>query len=287
MACRRRRQHSFGGRCERRTPNNVDKLAFKYMMCKVESSTDSDSGTSPRWSDTSTMGCVSSAPECGTLHRMAAQRPAVRPAVRPGCSSLCLDPYDGSSEDSDESVGNAAVTRRMKEQGRGGSGGGRFFGRSRRFSLNHPTTSVFREVLKNSQRDLVTEQPLPQDIQMNCGSESELWVCELDTPTSSKGGCGDLTGRTTDDLTAQAQTVKMQPQLDDSGFLGTTSCTPVGRNASWLLDSSSERSPSPRDLLSLSKRKLVIPGAEGIELGRRKRQCVINMEDEEAGDTVM
>ncbi|XP_047197642.1 uncharacterized protein LOC124852599 [Hippoglossus stenolepis] len=272
----------------------MEQLAFKYMdMCKVESSTDTDSEISPRWSDTSTMGCVSSAPESGTLRRTL--RP-LKPAARHGCSSLFLDPYDGSSEDSDESHFDVSVSRRTRQQG-GGGGGRRFLGRSRRFILHHPASVALRDVMKDGTRDPATAQQLqhPVDVQMKCGSDSELWVYELDTlPShSDREVCGDLAAKKTNDSPACAQTMDIELQLHDSGLLASRSSTPhmpgpltpVGRGSSWMLDSSSERSPSPCDLRSLYKRKLGLPGAEVVEVGQRKRQCVVNMGEEEAGDS--
>ncbi|XP_039992313.1 uncharacterized protein LOC120794964 isoform X2 [Xiphias gladius] len=281
MACRRRRQdHS-----DRHIPNNMDQLALKYLMCKVESSTDSDSEISPRWSDTSTMGCVSSAPECGTVRRTL----PLKPAARHGCYSLFLDPYDGSSEDSDESNIDVGVSRRTRQQGQGG--GCRFSGRSRRFILHHPASVALREMMRSGMRDPVTEQQHLLDVQMKCGSDSELWVCELDTlPShSDKDGCRDPTAEMPNDSTMHAQIMDIGLQVDDSGLHATRSSTPqtpgpitpVGGSSSWMLDSSSERSPSPCNLRSLYKRKLGLPGAEVVELGQRKRQCVVNMEDKQ------
>ncbi|XP_044231688.1 uncharacterized protein LOC122998766 isoform X1 [Thunnus albacares] len=282
MAHRRRRQHSLPDHSDNHAPNNMDQLAFKYMeMCKVESSTDSDSEISPRWSDTSTMGCVSSAPESGSLGRTL---PLVhKPAGRHGCYSLFLDPYDGSSEDSDESNIDVGVSsRRARQQGKGGF---RFSGRSRRFILHHSPSVVCKEVVTNGMRD----------VQMKCGSDSELWVCELDSlpSRSDRDGNKDLTEEMTNDSTTHTQTmdIKLQCQLDDSGLHATRSSTPhtpgcltpVERSSSQMLDSSSERSPSPCNLRFLYKRKLGLPGTEVVELGQRKRQCVVNMEDEPEG----
>ncbi|XP_018519028.1 uncharacterized protein LOC108874927 isoform X2 [Lates calcarifer] len=294
MACRRRRQHSRPDHSDRRIPNNMDQLAFKYMMCKVESSTDSDSEISPRWSDTSTMGCVGSVPECGTLRRT---RP-LKPAARNGCYSLFLDPYDGSSEDSDESNIDVGVSRRTRQQGQGGGGGGRFSDRSRRFIHHHPASIALREAMKNGMRDPVMEQQHLLDVQMKCGSDPELWVCELDMLPShndklTDDGCRDLTAEMEKDSTIHARTMEIELQLDDSGLHATRSSTPhspgplttMGGSSSWILDSSSERSPSPCNLRSLYKRKLGLPGAEVVELGQRKRQCVVNMEEQEAGDS--
>lgn len=68
----------------------------------MDSSTDSESEVSPRWSDTSNMECGSSAAETKSVPRTRPRGPKV--AERHDCYSMFLDPYDGSSEDSDASV---------------------------------------------------------------------------------------------------------------------------------------------------------------------------------------
>lgn len=182
-----------------------------------------------------------------------------------------------------------SVPSRRTRQGKGGGGGGcRFSGRSRRF-VHHPAS--LREVVKNGMRDPVTEQQHLLDVQMKCGSDSELWVCELDIlpPHRDRDCCKDQKEKMARDSTMPAPTmdVELDCQFDDSGVHDPTSPaaqtpgpgTPVEGSSSQLLDSSSERSPSPCNLRSLHKRKLGFPGAEGVELGQRKRQCVISMED--------
>ncbi|KAA8582077.1 hypothetical protein FQN60_008817 [Etheostoma spectabile] len=251
---RRRRQILLPDHRNRHVPNNVDQLAFKYMeMCKVESSTDSDSEISPRWSDTSTM---------------------------------FLDPYDGSSEDSDKSNIDVGVSsRRTRQQGKSGGGGCRFSGRSRRFTLHHPATVSLRDVVKNGKQDPVTGQQHLLDVQMKCESDSEL---DILSPHSDRDG---LTEEMANDSTMHTQTtdIELHCQFDESDFHATrfsTLHTPgpvtsVGGSWSQMLDSSSERPPCPCDLRSLSKRKMCSPGADVVELGQRKRQCVVNMEDEQ------
>lgn len=182
------------------------------------------------------------------------------------------------------------VSSRRTRQGKGGGGGCRFLGRSRRFSLHHPAS--LREVVKNGMRDPVTEQQHLLDVQMKCGSDSELWVCELDIlPSHSDGdGCRDLKEKMASDSTMHAQTmdVELHCQFDDSGVHAPRSSTPqtsgpvtpVEGSLFQMLDSSSERSPNPYNLRSLYKRKLGFPGAELVELGQRKRQCVVRMEDQ-------
>ncbi|CAM4641708.1 unnamed protein product [Leuciscus chuanchicus] len=71
----------------------VGRLAFKYMeMCKVDSSSDSESDTNPRRSDVSTKGWENSAPESREAPKRLQKN-----------YQQCLDPYDGSSEDSGSS----------------------------------------------------------------------------------------------------------------------------------------------------------------------------------------
>ncbi|XP_054470539.1 uncharacterized protein LOC129103924 [Anoplopoma fimbria] len=293
MACGGRRQLSLPDhRDNRHVPNNVDQLAFKYMeLCKVESSTDSDSEISPRWSDTSTMGCVSSTPERGTFRR---SLPLThKPAGRHGCYSLFLDPYDGSSEDSDQSNIDVGVSsRRTRQKGKGGGGGCRFSGRSRRFILHHPASVAPREVAKNGMREPVTEQQQHLlDVKMKCGSDSELFVCDIMPSHSDRDGCRDLKEEMANDSTMHSQTVdvEMHSQFEDSGLHVTRPSTshtpgpvtPVGGSSSQMLASSSETSPCPCNLRSIYKRKLGFPGAEVMELGQRKRQCVVNMDDQQ------
>ncbi|XP_069007918.1 uncharacterized protein [Embiotoca jacksoni] len=268
----------------------MDHLTFKYMeMCKVESSTDSDSEISPRWSDTSTMGCVSSAPESGT-----SQRPLLlthKPAGRHCCYSLFLDPYDGSSEDSDESHVDVGVSgRQTRPQGKCGGGGCRLSGRSRRLILHHPASVALREVVKNGKRDSVMKQQHLLDVEMKCKSGSDI---DTLSSHSDRGGCVNHAERRVTDLTAHTQTMDMELQLDDSRLDVTSSITPrtpglltpVEGSSSRMLDSSSERSPGSRSLRPYYKRKLSLPGPEVVELRQRKRQCVVNMEDEQEEKT--
>ncbi|XP_058844127.1 uncharacterized protein LOC117422704 isoform X1 [Acipenser ruthenus] len=74
------------GKDAQRSWESVERLAFKYMeKCKVESSTDSDSDTSPE-------GCASSTSESGAAKKGPVSR----------YSLPSLDPYDGCSEDSSD-----------------------------------------------------------------------------------------------------------------------------------------------------------------------------------------
>ncbi|XP_041703130.1 uncharacterized protein LOC121539017 isoform X2 [Coregonus clupeaformis] len=239
-------------------PSSVDKLAFKYMeLCKVESSTDSESDVSPRWSDTSTMGCASSAPES----RQPIQRMLTcthKPVGRFSYHSLSLDPYDGSSEDSDESMGGP---RRPRQ------GGCRYWGRSQRRN-NHPPTVILKEVIKSGGLRDGPMEPHLIDVQMRSASDSELWTC---SHSKGRGPVGETSA--------------------DSGVLATKSspCTPVSLTFVGAAtsvhnvqtpESTSEKSPdSPVPLRGLFKRKFCLPGAETPQDGgHRKRQCVTKME---------
>lgn len=161
-----------------------------------------------------------------------------------------LDPYDGSSEDSDDSDQTAPSRWARRSSGAGGSC--RFLGKNRRFLL-----------LKSGCREPASEQPL-LDVQMTCESEAELWLCEIDLRPSDgeQGGGEDL-----EESTVRAQTMDVQ-LLEDPGVHAPLPSS-VGP------DSSSERSPSP----CLYKRKMCFPGAEVSELGQRKRQRVPSMEE--------
>ncbi|XP_061824213.2 uncharacterized protein [Nerophis lumbriciformis] len=245
MAFRRRRhlipEHSDGGQ-----KSNMEQLANKYMMCKVESSTDSDSEISPRWSDTSTMECVSSAPESGTLKQTL---PLMRePPGKHGCYSLFLDPYDGSSEDSDDTD---VPSRRTRQQGKGG---GRLSRKNRRFILHHPAAIGFRQLVKTP-----PEQQHLVDVHMKCVEDSEVWLCELVSLSSQ----ADLyRGGPAEEMpTGSDVKVKL---FDDSALPSTLSARSPGK---------------PCNLRVLFKRKLAVPAAEGLELGHRKRPCVVNMEE--------
>lgn len=138
-------------------------------------------------------------------------------------------------------------------------------------------------------REPITEQQHVLDAHMKRESDSEVWVCELDTSHSAKDGWGDPRADMANDSAMHTQT--MDIEFDDSGLQTTRSSTPqtpgpltsVGGSSFQMLESSSERSPSPCNPRSIYKRKLGHPGAEEVELGQRKRQCVVSMEDEQEG----
>lgn len=137
-------------------------------------------------------------------------------------------------------------------------------GKNRRFLL-----------LKSGARDPASQQHL-LDVQMTCESEAELWLCEIDIlpSDSDKGGGGEL-----EESAVRAQTTDVQ-LLEESGVLhAPQSSTVTPGNLPQVPDSSSERSHSPCQPRCVYKRKMGCPGAEVSELGQRKRQCVLSMED--------
>ncbi|XP_061072004.1 uncharacterized protein LOC133106279 isoform X2 [Conger conger] len=239
-----------------RSTGCVDRLAFKYMMCKVESSTDSESDTSPRWSDTSTKGCVSSTPESRTTHKTLMFIP------KPGRHQLpSLDPYDGSSEDS----GSSKCGPKGQRQG-----GCRMRSRGRRGTTN---TATFTRGAQAS------TPALPAlDVQMRSSSDSEIRTVDLGllSPRGHKGHVKELA-------------------VDSGMHTESSHCTPgvfayVGVTPVRLPESPAHKSQtgshrlhpkspsSPTSLKSLPKRKSCFPGAEAGERGLRKRQCVMDMD---------
>ncbi|XP_016398753.1 uncharacterized protein LOC107732034 isoform X2 [Sinocyclocheilus rhinocerous] len=119
----------------------VGRLAFRYMMCKVDSSSDSESESNPRWSDVSSKGCESSTPEAPQKLQQNYQQ--------------CLDPYDGSSEDSGSSAEGSRKQR---------PGGFRTKGTGRRLTFN-PASALRDETPADLHR---------VDVQMRSSSDSEL-----------------------------------------------------------------------------------------------------------------
>ncbi|XP_076834285.1 uncharacterized protein LOC143480455 isoform X2 [Brachyhypopomus gauderio] len=152
-----RRQHAATGLCEKRFvqrgPDTVDRLAFKYMMCKVDSSSDSESEASPRWSDASSKSFRG---RTGPKRSSLPQKSFARHCQHP------LDPYDGSSEDS---AASADATKRQKH------GGLRTKGRSRKVASNFPP--LHKEVTRVGPRDFVAVLH-HTDVQMRSSSDSEL-----------------------------------------------------------------------------------------------------------------
>lgn len=175
-----------------------------------------------------------------------------------------LDPYDGSSEDSEESYLNAPRIR-VRRGKSAGVGSCRSLSRNRRFLL---PKSWSRDPHPASEQQLL-------DVQMAVESESELWLCEINgmPSDSNKYGDGDLKESP---LCAETMDVEL---LEDSGVHIPPPSTVRPGNSPQVPDSSSERSPSPCHLRCLHKRKMCFPEAEVSELGQRKRQCVPSMED--------
>ncbi|KAL4613109.1 hypothetical protein GN956_G23371 [Arapaima gigas] len=221
----------------------VEKLALKYMeMCKVESSTDSGSDTSPRWSDTSTKGCTSSVCERRTLQKMMSfvSKPA-------GYHHLVgLDPYDGSSEDSEESAGPRAH----------GQIGFRMHGR------------------KCAVKTGVMAQ-LTADVQMRSSSDSEAWPNDTGVPYPK--GTRLQTEESPTDSGVHNESLLCVPGLS------CTCVTPPGVLKSPAHLSRSHKlylrlPQSPSSERSFPKRKSCVAGAEAGERDLRKRQRVVEME---------
>lgn len=124
-------------------------------------------------------------------------------------------------------------------------------------------------------RDPTTEQQHHLDAQMKCGSEAELWVCDLVSPPSHTDA---------EDMVQDSAMHSRPLPVDESGSSTRQSHSAPGDQRSLqIFDSSSERSQSPCHLTFLYKRKLGGPGADAVETGQRKRQCVVNTEDEPEG----
>ncbi|KAM4540308.1 uncharacterized protein V3H82_022322 [Fundulus diaphanus] len=166
-------------------------------------------------------------------------------AGRHGCCSVFLDPYDGSSEDSDESHGGTG--RQTRQLGKGGGGW-------RRLLLHHAASLTVSETGTNGTRD-----PLRRQSKVQAGAGEARMKC---------AGC-----RRTPEETKDIHAMDVEAPPDAAGC-----CTP-GPDASekrtppQTLSSGSQRSIRPP-----CKRKEPPPGSEAEP---RKRQRVENMEDEE------
>ncbi|XP_058605779.1 uncharacterized protein LOC131523420 isoform X2 [Onychostoma macrolepis] len=129
----------------------VGRLAFKYMMCKVDSSSDSEPESNPRCSDVSSkfnrmmscQGCESGTSEAAERLRRCSGQNYLQ----------CLDPYDGSSEDSGSSAKGSRKQR---------PGGFRAKGTGRRLTFN--PASALRDGRRGEPR---------ADVQMRSSSDSE------------------------------------------------------------------------------------------------------------------
>ncbi|XP_048831651.1 uncharacterized protein LOC125708130 isoform X2 [Brienomyrus brachyistius] len=240
-----------------RCSSSVDRLAFKYMMCKVESSTDSGSDTSPRWSDTSSKGRVSTRHKSGPPRKMltCAQKPAGRHHL------ISLDPYDGSSEDSEMSDDEPRMMRQ---------GVSKLRSRCRRGNTNF--ASFPKDARKCVARPNVVALP-PADVQMKSSSDSEVRM----------GDPGLLSPR------AAMPQIGVETPVDSGVHTESPLCTPaisyVGATPLGLLGSPSRQTglyrqhgESPSFLEIFPKRKSCLPGAEVGERGLRKRQRVVDME---------
>ncbi|XP_055027527.2 uncharacterized protein [Misgurnus anguillicaudatus] len=223
----------------------VCRLAFKYMMCKVDSSSDSESETNPRWSDVSSkQGFEENWAACKKLQRLSRVN-----------YQQCLDPYDGSSEDSSNSSNKGPKRQRHN--------GLRMKGRGRRSAVNLPCARrEMKEV--GTQEDLAEEE-----VTMRSSSDSELEV-------SFCSPCRAVTC--------------LKVELSESGFNSRSSLnSPVVPSGTETTDTRiqlgssqiSPRSPeSPSFHVAFSKRKFFPPSGDCDEGMQRKRPCISDMEVE-------
>ncbi|KAK0139761.1 hypothetical protein N1851_023334 [Merluccius polli] len=274
-------------------PSSVEKLAFKYMeLCKLESSTDSESDISLRSSDTSTMALVStSRPDRRPLQKSMLSL-SHKGGGRLPCYCRFLDPYDGSSEDSDESSSApAGVLGRRPRQQHGGACS-HLLCRGRRFvTLLQPPASVPAEVTKREPRaptaPTSTPGPLllqhPADVQMDSdGSSSEPWVRGPDAPRSSVADQNPAPGETSpasgDGPGGGEEEEEEEDRFEDSGLHSATgSPPPPPPPSAGSASHAAETSPDPGGHSGcLYKRKTM----ETAESGQRKKQCVVSMKEE-------
>ena len=210
-----------------------------------------------------------------------------------------LDPYDGSSEDSDESHHTAGLLGRRPRQH--GCVCSHFLCRSRRFVPPQPPASAPAEVTKRESRPPSATTPgpppLPQqpaDVQMDSdGSSSELWVSPW-SPVCDPSGRRDPAGQTG---SGHSCPEGEDERFEDSGLHRSTIRSPtpppsvrspprtaeaVGEGPFPGPSGSSERSPGPSGYgCCLYKRKIMGPhGMEAVESGQRKKQCVVSMKEE-------
>lgn len=152
-------------------------------------------------------------------------------------------------------------------------------GRTRRFPLHHPP-------MKIGPINPLAEQKHLLEVQMKCDSASDLWVCELDVLSSSSGRDGGRPlQKTSADSTvhSQAMDIDLQCHYDHPGLHNPRSFAAESRVESSLfhgMDGSSERAPSCCNPKSLYKRKLDLLGAEMAALEKRKKLCMVSVEQE-------
>ncbi|CAL8273519.1 unnamed protein product [Merluccius merluccius] len=256
-------------------------------MCKVESSTDSESDISLRSSDTSTMALVStSRPDRRPLQKTMLSL-SHKGGGRLPCYCRFLDPYDGSSEDSDESSSPpAGVLGRRPRQQHGGACS-HLLCRGRRFvTLLQPPASVPAEVTKREPRaptaaPTPTPGPLllqhPADVQMDSdGSSSEPWVRGPDAPRSSVADQNPEAGETSPASGDGPGGEEEEDRFEDSGLHSATGSPPPPPSAGSA-SHAAETSPDPGGHgCCLYKRKTM----ETAESGQRKKQRVVSMKEE-------
>lgn len=121
---------------------------------------------------------------------------------------------------------------------------------------------------------------------MKCDSGSDLWVCELDVLSSSSRDGERPPKKTSTESMAhdQAMDIDLDRQFDHSGLHNPRAFaaeSQVERNMFHVLDGPCERAPSCCNPRSLYKRKLELFGVEMAALEKRKKQCMVGMEEEE------
>ncbi|XP_041928718.1 uncharacterized protein LOC121693391 [Alosa sapidissima] len=235
-----------------RGPDRVDILTFKYKeMCKMDSSSDSESDASPRWSDTSSKGNVSSAAE-----RKAAQKLPSMTHKPTGWHNVCIDPYDGSSEDSCTSTNDS---RRPKK------GSCRFWVKFRRGSAMHGPLP--KEVKRSGPADGAGDIHMLSDPEIDITNQKGHW------PSSDVNGSE---AKVLEDSGVFTKSLSDSPSpvlLTDGGDCVQSLHGPSNEN-------SQETGTQPPDYISghdsLFKRKL-FPAQGEMGYWNRKRQCVTKM----------
>ncbi|XP_062379254.1 uncharacterized protein LOC134067820 isoform X2 [Sardina pilchardus] len=242
-----------------RGPDRVDILTFKYKMCKMDSSSDSESDASPRWSDTSSKGNVS-----GAAERKSAQKLPSMTHKQTGWHNVCIDPYDGSSEDSCTSTNDS---RRPKK------GSCRFWVKFRRGTAMHGPLP--KEVKRNGTADGAGGSHFG-DIHMLSDPEIDITNQKGNWPSSD---VNDSEAKVLEDSGVFIKSLSDSPSpalLTDGGDCVQSLHGPSNGN-------SQEAATPPPDYItghdSLFKRKL-FPAQGEMGYWHRKRQCVTKIDRE-------
>ncbi|XP_028826028.1 uncharacterized protein LOC114784634 [Denticeps clupeoides] len=218
-------------------------------MCKVDSSTDSETDASPRWSDASSKGFASSA----TVRRTALRLPvSYKPS---GWHHLQLDPYDGSSEDSEAS---ADCFRRPK------LAISRLRGRIRRGPIN--PVPFLREALITVPKE-ETNDHHPEDIHMSSDCEIQATCQEVLSP------CMDVSG-------PEDSGVLIKSASTSPTFVGQPVICSQSNQGKQDIPAPHHKSKSPSFQSAQPKKRLFLPPGEMGGCCQRKRLRVANKKDE-------